>query len=142
MFRFDRRAWVAVGLTFIYPGLGHAYLRAWLRAAGWVVLSVLVAMALVPPEAVAAVEAGGLEAVVEASANLPAGVTLPILLVRVLTMADAYWLARRARDATAGDEEDGATADCPECGRSLDEELDFCPWCTTRRPAAEADEGA
>jgi endogenous inhibitor of DNA gyrase (YacG/DUF329 family) len=25
-----------------------------------------------------------------------------------------------------------ADAECPECGKELDPELDFCPWCTTR----------
>ncbi|WP_144906527.1 zinc ribbon domain-containing protein [Halobellus captivus] len=26
----------------------------------------------------------------------------------------------------------GSAEDCPNCGKELDPELDFCPWCTTR----------
>jgi hypothetical protein len=53
---------------------------------------------------------------------------LPSLLLAAVTafaMVDAYRLGEGRGRADA----EGPT--CPACGKELDEELDFCPWCTT-----------
>jgi hypothetical protein len=70
-------------------------------------------------------------------------------------VADAYVLARMSQreghdgpdeppstGAASGDDSAVAaggaavtasgSTECPECGKELDPDLDFCPWCTTR----------
>jgi hypothetical protein len=124
----DHRPWVAAVLSFLQPGLGHVYLRAWTRAVSWFLawLAVVVALVDVPVPALTVedllatasqlfVAVGGLE-------------LLPSLLLAAVTafaMVDAY----RLGDARGRPDADGPT--CPACGKELDEELDFCPWCTT-----------
>jgi predicted amidophosphoribosyltransferase len=44
--------------------------------------------------------------------------------VTVGSVGDAYVLARQ------GSSTDGQH--CPSCGKELDEDLDFCHWCTQR----------
>ena len=39
--RARRSAFAAAFLSFLYPGLGHAYLGRWLRALAWAVLPTL-----------------------------------------------------------------------------------------------------
>jgi hypothetical protein len=129
---------LAALLAFLYPGLGHLYLRAWLRALAWFLLAMLTAALVIPESVISAMEAGGLEALVAATEDLPPAVVLPLFAVRGLNVLDAYLLARRAADAgaeTATGTETGTgsgAATCPNCGRDLDEDLDFCPWCTYR----------
>lgn len=129
-------------LGFLYPGLGHAYLRAWLRAVGWFGLAVVTAALVVPESAYQAFETGGFQGLLDASETFGSRVTLSLLAVRAFSIVDAYVLAVKqsspATPAAGGDGDDAAT--CPACGKELDEELDFCPWCTQRLEApAEAD---
>ena len=129
--RSPKRPWLAVLLALAVTGLGHAYLRRWGRAFGWLAL-VYGALALfVPPEAVeAAVAAMGPGAApLPPSTNLL--VFLPPLAVALGSVVDVYVLARAERDASRAASADGQVA-CPNCGRDVDAELDFCPWCTTR----------
>ena len=121
------RALIAAVLATIYPGLGHLYLRAWFRAFTWFGLSLLTAALVVPPSVVSAVEAGGLSAIVEASRNVPTDAYLAILAVRAMNVIDAAWIGLRPR--AGRDTAQGPT--CPNCGRELDADLDFCHWCTT-----------
>lgn len=151
-----KRPWLAGLLALLVTGLGHAYLRRWLRGFGWLAATYAVALLLVPPEAIEAVTSG------DPAAN-PLDVAPPLLVI-VASAVDAYVLARRtqtravaARSAAAGttggapgvgdangpDAGDAggasaaaATADgeaqaCPACGKDLDADLDFCPWCST-----------
>ena len=72
----------------------------------------------------------------------------PLFVVSALSALDAYRLAVlnnyvvRARERHAG-----PTRSCPECGRPLDDDLDFCHWCsaqvvdTANADANEADGG-
>lgn len=128
-------------LGFLYPGLGHVYLRRWLRAFAWFLLALATAALVVPPSTFDAFQAGGVSGLMEASESFGLKVTLSLLTVRMLNVADAYFVAVRdtavqaAQDAAPGEAEN-----CPECGGELDEVLDFCPWCTTRFEDAEADE--
>lgn len=123
-----KRPWLAALLAFLYPGLGHLYLRAWLRALAWFLLAMLTAALVVPESVISAMESGGLEALLAATESLPPEVLAPLFVVRGLNVLDAYLLARRGDAPDSGE----ASATCPNCGRDLDADLDFCPWCTHR----------
>ena len=148
----QKRPWLAAFLGTLATGLGHFYLRRWKRGLGWFAAAVATSVLFVPPEAARTLLDGGGD---------PATLA-PVLIVGVASVADAYILARSrqrrsraadARRAAAGGEDghgdvDGATAEtatstgekmttdtdekCPHCGKELDPDLDFCPWCTTR----------
>lgn len=128
----NRRGLVAAVLAFLYPGLGHVYLRRWVRALAWFLLAIATAAMVVPPAAYEAFEAGGVSGMVEATESFGLEVTLSLLAVGVLNVADAYIVAVREAAEAAGPSSPAEATTCPECGGDLDEELDFCPWCTTR----------
>lgn len=114
-------------LAFLQPGLGHLYLRSWLRAVLWFGLWIGTLTVAVPSTG-----PGGLFAVTErvftSLSSLPPEAALAIGSVTLFSTLDAYWLAsrynRRIRTAEEG------TATCPHCGREVDADLDFCHWCT------------
>ena len=151
----QKRPWLAAVLAFILPGLGHLYLRLWLRAVGWFLLIVTVGSLLIPdgtePETVS------IEAALEASRSVPPALTLVILAVTLVSVVDAYWMAARINNSdqpsladdspgtgtgtetgteteteTGSAPTDSSTQECPNCGREIDDELTFCHWCTTR----------
>ena len=126
---FTRRSLVASILALIYPGLGHVYLRAWLRAIAWFVVALIAAAMVMPESAYAAYEAEGFSGLLEASQNLPMEVFLSMSVIRVLNALDAYLTGLQSVTKEA---KPSAANTCPECGKELDEDLDFCPWCTTR----------
>lgn len=126
------RRWLAVGLSVLQPGLGHAYLREWLRAATWFGLWVTAVLLAAPlPDDPAPRD------VVRYVTGSPAVDSLSpaaaFTLVAVITVAsfDAY---RRADAVPAPTEQEAPT--CPSCGREVDPELDFCHWCTADFEAA------
>lgn len=129
------RPWIAAAFAFLYPGLGHVYLRSWLRALVWFALAMVTAWLVVPADVVAAFGQNGLDGLTAATRDLPLATLAPLLVVRALNVVDAYLTAIRQR--TQVERDDGEA--CPECSRPLDDELDFCPWCTTR--LEEPDEG-
>lgn len=122
------RPWVAALLSFLQPGLGHAYLRAWTRGVSWF-LAWLVAVVVLVDLPAPTLTVDGLLATATSLFGAVGGLDLiPSLLLAAVTafaMVDAYRVgeARGRRAAT------GPT--CPACGKELDQELDFCPWCTT-----------
>lgn len=119
----DRRAWIAAVLAFLQPGLGHAYLREWLRAVAWFGLWVgTIALAVPSTGAFAEV----LFRPVRTAGDLPTAAALALTAVSVFCILDAYWLASR----TASPEPESPT--CPDCGREVDPSLSFCHWCTAR----------
>lgn len=133
-----RRPIIAGLLGFLYPGLGHIYLRAWLRAIAWFALALVTAAMVVPDSAVTAFQQTGVEGLISASRNFSMEVTGSLLVVRVLNVVDAYLTGlRQDRAAERGPETEAAT--CPNCGGELDEEIDFCPWCTTELSEFETD---
>lgn len=124
----SRRALIAGVFAVIYPGLGHVYLREWLRAVSWFGLALLTAALVVPADILTAYETGGLSRLFEASQTLPLASLVALLMVRLLNVIDAIRLAlapRQRRDAP-----DAVT--CPECGGEVDPQLDFCHWCTAQ----------
>ena len=74
--RTNKRPWLAVLLAFVYPGLGHIYLREWLRALVWFFLVVTSSTLLIPEAAVP--ETLSVEAFVAAAEAIPpeAGIAL------------------------------------------------------------------
>jgi hypothetical protein len=124
------RALLAAALATVYPGLGHVYLRSWFRALTWFGLWMVTAAVVVPPSVFSAYQTGGLDAILEASRNVPTDALLALLAVRALNVVDAAWLGMRPRAATGRSPGQGHT--CPNCGRDLDDDLDFCHWCTAQ----------
>lgn len=120
------RRWLAVGLSVLQPGLGHAYLREWLRAVTWFLLWVTAILVVAPlpdnpgPADVARYVTGS-----SAIDALSPVATVTLMAVVAVTAVDAY---RHA--ATAG-RPDTSEPTCPSCGKEVDPELDFCHWCST-----------
>lgn len=135
-----RRAVIAGVFAVLYPGLGHIYLREWLRALSWFGLALLTAALVVPADFVTAFESGGLARLFEVSQTLPLASLSALLLVRLLNVVDAVRLALTPRQII----DDPDTVSCPECGGQIDPELDFCHWCTARldQPAETGPGGA
>jgi len=128
-----KRPWLAVVLAIIYPGLGHVYLRKWGRALLWFVLIVTSTMFLIPDEA--APTSLSVEALLTSAERIPLEVSLLLLVLSLLSVIDAYWLANQINDMarpTVDETGNVQAEDCPHCGKELDEDLDFCPWCTER----------
>lgn len=131
-----KRPWLAVLLAIVYPGLGHLYLREWIRAVLWFGLIVSASMFLLPAESVP--QSLSVGAMVESARAIPLEVSLAVLAISVLSVADAYWLATRQRPEPTAE----GTRTCPNCGKDIDEDLDFCHWCTTRLEGPAEDEPA
>lgn len=127
--RINRRGIVASVFAFIYPGLGHVYLRTWLRAVGWFVLAIVAAALVVPDSAYTAYQQGGMEALYVASQEFGMDVFISLLGIRILNVVDAYLTAIKQSRAAQVVSDEGT---CPSCGKELDPNLDFCHWCTTR----------
>ncbi|WP_123538750.1 zinc ribbon domain-containing protein [Halosimplex salinum] len=132
--RKQARPLLAVLLAFLYPGLGHVYLREWLRALVWFFLNVTSFALLMPENAVP--ETIGMDSLLRAAESVPPEAALALASITVFSMIDAYWMAKRQNTETAVQE--GTT--CPNCGRDVDADLDFCHWCTERlAPEAETE---
>lgn len=124
----DRRVLVSVvasaaGALFGVAGLGHAYLREWARAFAWFVFilgaGLLLIATFTDPTAVT-------------PGTLPVEVAAPLAVLLFVHTLDAYYVAQHSTPTAAG-----LTTDCPSCGRELDPELSFCPWCAGSRTEGE-----
>ncbi|QSG14078.1 DUF7575 domain-containing protein [Halapricum desulfuricans] len=93
MGRTRKRPWLAAVLSLLYPGVGHLYLRQWFRALLWLALVFGASLVLIPADIIP--EATSASAILEASQSVPLTATIAILLLRLLSMGDAYVLARR-----------------------------------------------
>jgi hypothetical protein len=127
------RPLIAALLGTVVTGLGHVYLRRWLRALGWLVVAYAVAAVFVPETALTA--AGSFDAVDPLA-------LAPLFLVVFASVVDAYALAKREPAAASAersrvlrairtDDADGAEQPCPACGKPIDTDIGFCHWCTT-----------
>lgn len=130
-----KRPWLAALLTFVYPGLGHAYLREWVRALLWfgtvlAAVSVLIPSGIVP-------ETMSVDAVTRMYTQFPTEAMAALTVITFMSMVDAYWMATR-RNQHQEKQDEGLR--CPTCGRDVDEDIDFCHWCTTRLDTEETDE--
>jgi hypothetical protein len=129
---------LAALLGTVVTGLGHLYLRRWLRAIGWLGVAVVATVLFVPESTISAVNSGTL--------TDPLSV-LPIILISAASALDAYLIAR-SKLQTDGDRStstDGTTEPdkspaCPACGKPFDPELGFCHWCTTEFGVADVTE--
>ncbi len=120
-----KRPWLAALLAFLLPGLGHLYLRKWFRALLWFATVLLVGQLLIPPDVMSSELS--LEAFLQNLEAVPQDAMLGILTVTALSMIDAFLIAKREPIR----ESSGETQTCPNCGKELDRDLDFCHWCTT-----------
>lgn len=117
-----KRPWLAAFFAILVPGLGHVYLRSWLRALLWFWMVVLSFVLFVPEELVESV--GSITDAVALSTDLPFEAQLALLVVITFSAADAYWQAAQTKQRIEGER-------CPHCGREVDGiEIDFCHWCT------------
>jgi len=132
-----KRPWLAVVLAVVYPGLGHLYLRLWGRALMWFALVVLSTSVLVPEDALPTEVA--FDSLLTAGEAIPTQTALVVLGISLLSVVDAYLMANRRNDQVP-EEPGGETTSCPECGKELDADLDFCHWCTTPLDGSEPDE--
>lgn len=116
-------------LTVIVPGLGHVYLKLWLRALLWLALYVTATTFVLPGGATPA--SFSVEAVVEASQAIPLESALLVLGISVVCLVDVYMMTshinNRVRQVSGE-----VPQSCPNCGKELDEDLTFCHWCTTK----------
>ncbi|WP_275882972.1 zinc ribbon domain-containing protein [Halorhabdus sp. BNX81] len=137
-----RRPWLAIALSVVFPGLGHVYLREWIRTGLWLVLLFATAWLVIPPEIIP--QETSYDAIMQASRNIPRNASLLIVGLRVLNVIDAYVLARQSTREEAIE----SGRQCPECGHDLadeDDDLTFCPWCATElqdTDEAESDSNA
>ncbi|EMA50575.1 zinc ribbon domain-containing protein [Halococcus thailandensis] len=134
--RSGKRPLLAAALALLYPGLGHLYLREWLRALTWFGLTFATVAIALPASAIPENGAGfSLDAVMQASEALPMEAEIAIFVLFVLNTVDAYRIARgsRTEQSTAAD----GKQRCPNCGRETDADLEFCQWCTEPLAADE-----
>lgn len=131
-----------------FAGVGHAYLKQWRRSLVWFLLGLGSAIALLfyHVENPAAID-------IADPAAVPTEVTIPLLIIITLSVLDAVFLSislsreqaeQDARvDAGADPETAAQLPTCPNCGKEVDPELDFCPWCTIEfeRPPEEEPAG-
>jgi hypothetical protein len=151
-----KRPWLAALLGTLATGLGHLYLRRWKRGLGWFVVAVAVSALLVPPEAARALLSGAGGDVATLAPLFAIGIASvadAYVLARMrqneAATQDGVGSAVTSGSESAPDSEaearsgveGGSAADqvprsadveCPECGKELDPDIDFCPWCTTR----------
>ena len=125
----------------LQPGLGHAYLRSWVRATLWFGLWAATVMVVVPAPGVPATEPlAFLVGLTDGLAAVEFEASLALASVTVFSALDAYWLGAREL-ARRDDFADEGTAACPACGRDADPELAFCHWCTTKLDGADPERG-
>jgi hypothetical protein len=129
---------LATLLGTVFTGLGHLYLRRWLRAMGWLGVTVVAAVLFIPESTRSAINSGTF------SGSLS---ILPIVLTNAASALDAYLIAKiktRAEGIQAGNTVGPSGADespvCPACGKPIDLDLEFCHWCTTEFEAADVTE--
>lgn len=125
----NRRRWVAALLSFLQPGVGHIYLREWSRGLTWFLLWVATALFAAGVTTVPALTLAGVAAFLErfvgALTELDPARSLALAAVTGFAVVDAYVVAGR----TERRQSDGPT--CPNCGKEVDSDIDFCHWCTT-----------
>ena len=127
------RSAIAVGLAFVFPGLGHAYLRQWVRSLLWAALTLSASFLLMPEPVTGGTMVENATAMVE---QLSTAEQFVFLSLTLFNMIDAYVISvQQARF-------DPDAFHCPHCGSEVDEDLEFCHWCTTRLDVPGEDDRA
>ena len=111
----------------LLPGAGHVILRDWLRALLFAGLYFVTFYLFFPIERLAA--AGSFSEMMEISTEVDTLSHVTVLFVTLLAAFDATF---RALGFPPDSTQSGDGPTCPECGKELDEDLEFCHWCTTR----------
>ena len=160
-----KRPWLAALLGTLATGLGHLYLRRWKRGLGWFAVAVAVSAVVVPPEAARSLLSGSGGDVATLAPVVAIGVASvadAYVLARLRqreaddradgaaaapasgsgSASGAGGSATIAAGSAAVEEVSGSDGrECPECGRALDPELDFCTWCTARLDGENESDG-
>ena len=125
------RAIAAAGLSVFMPGAGHALIRDWLRAFVFAALYISAVLLFFPTGEIAA--AGSMSEamdIVTAETDTMSQFALSFLVLFAAIDATFRALGFPPGSSGSGESSDGPT--CPECGKELDDDLEFCHWCTTR----------
>ncbi|WP_254528101.1 zinc ribbon domain-containing protein [Natrinema gelatinilyticum] len=135
------RALLAAGLSVIMPGAGHVLVRDWLRAAIFAGIFLSASALFLPTEQIAATGPITSPNEVFEQATIMAEETdamaqFLLSFIALFAAIDATFRVL-SRPGENGDAE-GVT--CPECGKEVDEDLEFCHWCTTRLEPKTSDE--
>ena len=132
------RPYLAGLLGTLATGFGHLYLRRWLRGFGWIALAFAATVAFVPEGTLQTISAG--EAVAQRADLYPA------MIIQLISALDAFVIAYRENTGAGIDadvpmvaEDAGDTVACPNCGKEVDADLEFCHWCTTEFATADSD---
>lgn len=125
-----KRPWIAALLAVVYPGLGHVYLRSWLRALMWFWMALLAVVLFVPESVFVGISNIG--ELLSALGALPIEARMALLMVMVFNVVDAYWQAMQEQQRVSG-------IRCPTCGRTIEDnlQLSFCHWCTSPLPVSQ-----
>ena len=133
-----KRTWLAALLTVFVPGLGHLYIQMWGGAILWFLLYFVATVLLFPDQS--APDELSIDGLVAWSEAMPLEVTLTILGITALCMVDVYIRTKQInRHASRQADSGGDIQYCPNCGKELDEDIDFCHWCTTELETATED---
>ena len=131
------RALAAAGLSVFLPGAGHALLRDWLRALLFAGLFVSALYVFLPTQQLSA--AGSMTAAMNVATSELS--RLDRFVLSFIIMFAAIDAGFRAMGFPPDASNDGDGPACPHCGRGLDEDLEFCHWCTEPLEAdADAEE--
>jgi hypothetical protein len=120
----QKRPWLAALLGALATGFGHLYLRRWRRGFAWVGILFSVTVLFIDPATINEL----------ASSNTVHPLDIaPMLIVGSFSVLDAYFLAH-AHNAFAriSATPERQLKQCPNCGKELDSDLEFCHWCTTK----------
>jgi TM2 domain-containing membrane protein YozV len=131
-----KRPLLAVVLAFIFPGLGHFYLRKWGRGLLWLGLLFSLSVMFVVTGMIQPVSELTLEAISASYQSRPTAVTVGSVVITTLNVVDAYWVAVNENQT----QEIEAGTKCPNCGKEIDQDIDFCHWCTTPLEPVEPDQ--
>lgn len=133
-----KRPLVAGIIAACWPGLGHVYLREWRRALVWQLMVAGMILIVVPASVLTAEITPTVAGIQDLANQLTTEVStfgmLTAAAVYGFNVADAMVHARMAirEQAARGKNQ------CPECGKDLDPDLQFCHWCTARLDAGES----
>lgn len=127
------RALFAAALSLVLPGAGHALIRDWVRALLFAGLFLSATALIMPINDIAA--AGSMTERMSIVTDEPRTSQFVLSFMLLFTAVDAGFRALGFPPGSNG--ANGPT--CPNCGRELDPEIEFCHWCTTRLEYADPD---